>query len=135
MPHAIKTKINRRYQDIDLDMIIHPMTDDLVVRSNVDAINGSIMNILKTRKGERVFQPEFGSTIYSSLFEPMTSQTKIVLESQIENALIQFEPRISLIEIRVIPKYDENGYEVYISYVPNNDKVPAALEFFLKRLR
>lgn len=135
MPHAIKTKINRRYQDIDLDMIIHPMTDDLVVRSNVDAINGSIMNILKTRKGERVFQPEFGSTIYSSLFEPMTAQTKIVLETQIENALIQFEPRISLIEIRVIPKYDENGYEVYISYVPNNDKVPAALEFFLKRLR
>jgi phage baseplate assembly protein W len=135
MPIEIKTKINRKYQDIDMDMLVHPLTDDLIVRSNIDAINGSIMNIIKTKKGERVFQPDFGSTIYNSLFEPMNSQTRIVLEAQIENALNQHEPRININEIKVVAKPDENGYEVYISYVPNNEKTLAELEFFLKRLR
>ena len=55
--------INRRFKDIDLDMIIHPHTNDVVGRYDDDALVGSILNIIKTRKGERVFQPDFGSTI------------------------------------------------------------------------
>ena len=40
MPQPIKTEITRRYRDIDLDMIVHPLTNDIVGRNDVEAING-----------------------------------------------------------------------------------------------
>ena len=127
--------INRRFKDIDLDMIIHPHTNDVVGRYDDDALVGSILNIIKTRKGERVFQPDFGSTIYNSLFEPMSQATRISLEAQIENALHQHEPRIQVDYIGVKDDVDENRYNVTIGFTPLTGGVMREIEFFLNRLR
>ncbi|MDE0953993.1 MAG: hypothetical protein OR994_04900, partial [Candidatus Poseidoniales archaeon] len=75
MPAPIRTQRVRKYRDLDLDFLVHPMTNDIVGRTDVDAINGSIIHIVKTQRGERVFASEFGSTIYHSLFEPMITET------------------------------------------------------------
>ena len=56
MPEPIRTTRLRKYRDIDLDMLVHPMTNEVVGRSDVDAINGSIIRIIRTQRGERVFQ-------------------------------------------------------------------------------
>ena len=61
MPAPIHTKRLRKYRDLDLDMLVHPLTNDIVGRSDVDAINGSIIRIIRTQRGERVFQSAFGS--------------------------------------------------------------------------
>jgi phage baseplate assembly protein W len=127
--------INRKFKDIDLDMIIHPHTNDVVGRYDDDALVGSILNIIKTRKGERVFQPDFGSTIYNSLFEPMSASTRISLEAQIENALHQHEPRIYVDYIGVKVDVDENRYNVTIGFTPVNGGIMREIEFFLNRLR
>ena len=127
--------INRRFKDIDLDMIIHPHTNDVVGRYDDEALVGSVLNIIKTRKGERVFQPDFGSTIYNSLFEPMSQSTRISLEAQIENALHQHEPRIHVNFIEVHVDIDENRYNVTIGFTPVNGGVMREIEFFLNRLR
>jgi len=132
---AINRTINRRFKDIDLDMIIHPHTDDIVGRYGDEALVGSMLNIIKTRKGERVFQPDFGSTIYNSLFEPMSQSTRISLEAQIENALHQHEPRIQVNFIEVQVDVDENRYNVTIGFTPLNTGVMREIEFFLNRLR
>ena len=66
MPAPIHTKRLRKYRDLDLDFLVHPLTSDIVGRSDVDAINGSVINIIKTQRGARVFQSDFGSTIYLS---------------------------------------------------------------------
>jgi len=132
---AINRTINRRFKDIDLDMIIHPHTDDIVGRYGDEALVGSMLNIIKTRKGERVFQPDFGSTIYNSLFEPMSASTRISLEAQIENALHQHEPRIHVNFIEVQVDVDENRYNVTIGFTPLNTGVLREIEFFLNRLR
>jgi len=135
MPAPIKTTRIRKYRDIDLDFIVHPMTNDIVGRSDVDAINGSVINIIKTQRGERVFQSEFGSTIYHSLFEPMITETRVILEAAIEEAINLHEPRIELQGVKVTPDPDRNGYEVTIVYVPINEGTPVELDFFLNRLR
>jgi phage baseplate assembly protein W len=131
----LRRPINRRYKDIDLDMIVHPHTNDLAGRYDNDAINGSILNIIKTRKGERVFQPDFGSTIYNTLFEPFSSSTRIMLEALIENALEQHEPRIVLNWVNVSTYESRNAYNVSIGYTIVNGGGLTEIEFFLHRLR
>ena len=135
MPAPIKTKRLRKYRDLDLDMLVHPMTHDIVGRSDVDAINGSIIHIIRTQRGERVFQSSFGSTIYHSLFEPMNIETRVVLEGAIEQAIRRFEQRCELKGVVVEADPDRNGYSVSIVYVPINEGSPVTLDFFLNRLR
>lgn len=135
MPAPIRTQRVRKYRDVDLDMLVHPMTNDIVGRSDVDAINGSIIHIIRTQRGERVFQSAFGSTIYHSLFEPMSTETRVILEGAIEEAINTFEPRVDLQGVKVTADPDRNGYEVTIVYVPINEGSPISLDFFLNRLR
>jgi phage baseplate assembly protein W len=135
MPAPIKTKRLRKYRDLDLDFLVHPLTNDIVGRSDVDAINGSIIRIIRTQRGERVFQSSFGSTIYHSLFEPMNIETRVVLEGAIEQAIRRFEKRCVLKGVQVEADPDRNGYAVTIVYVPINEGSPVALDFFLNRLR
>jgi phage baseplate assembly protein W len=135
MPAPIKTIRQRKYRDLDLDMLVHPLTKDIVGRSDVDAINGSIIRIIRTQRGERVFQSAFGSTIYHSLFEPMGIETRVVLEGAIEQAIRRFEKRCKLKGVVVEADPDRNGYAVTIIYVPINEGSPVALDFFLNRLR
>jgi len=135
MPAPIRTQRVRKYRDLDLDMLVHPMTQDIVGRSDVDAINGSIIHIIRTQRGERVFQSAFGSTIYHSLFEPMITETRVILEGAIQEAINHFEPRVDLTGVQVTADPDRNGYEVTIVYVPINEGSPVTLDFFLNRLR
>ena len=135
MPAPIHTKRLRKYRDLDLDMLVHPLTKDIVARSDVDAINGSIIRIIRTHRGERVFNSDFGSTIYHSLFEPMNIETRVVLEGAIEQAIRRFEKRCDLQGVVVEADPDRNGYAVTIVYVPINEGSPVALDFFLNRLR
>ena len=135
MPAPIRTQRVRKYRDLDLDMLVHPMTQDIVGRSDVDAINGSIIHIIRTQRGERVFQSSFGSTIYHSLFEPMITETRVILEGAIQEAINHFEPRVDLTGVQVTADPDRNGYEVTIVYVPINEGSPVTLDFFLNRLR
>ena len=135
MPAPIHTKRLRKYRDLDLDMLVHPLTNDIVGRSDVDSINGSIIHIIRTQRGERVFQSAFGSTIYHSLFEPMNTETRVILEGSIEQAIRRFEPRCELKGVVVEADPDRNGYSVSIVYVPINEGSPVELDFFLNRLR
>ena len=135
MPAPIKQTRLRQYRDLDLDMLEHPMTKDIDGRRDVDAINGSIIRIIRTQRGERVFQSDFGSTIYSSLFEPMSIETRVVLENAIEQAIRRFETRCQLQGVEVEADPDRNGYSVTIFYTPINDGSPVTLDFFLNRLR
>ena len=135
MPAPIRTQRVRKYRDLDLDMLVHPMTNDIVGRSDVDAINGSIIHIIRTQRGEQVFQSAFGSTIYHSLFEPMITETRVILEGAIKEAINHFEPRVDLTGVQVTADPDRNGYEVTIVYVPINEGSPVSLDFFLNRLR
>lgn len=135
MPDLIRTKINRRYKDLDLDMIVHPMTADISARYDDAAINGSLMNIIKTKKGERAFNPTFGSNIYSYLFEPLEPIVKIDLKDEIVSVLANQEPRIVLHSVLVEINDNLDGYDITISYAPINENRIVNLEFFLNRLR
>ena len=125
----------RTWSDLDLDFTAHPVTKDIVLKRDVEAIKRSIRNLVLTNPFERPFHPEIGSGITSVLFDLVSPTTAIVLQSEIRQVITNFEPRVELIDIRVTGDIDNNGYYVTIKFQPINTPDPVTVEMFLERLR
>ncbi|SUZ79966.1 uncharacterized protein METZ01_LOCUS32820 [marine metagenome] len=125
----------RRWADLDLDFIAHPVTKDIVLKRDVEAIKRSVRNLVLTNPHERPFHPEIGSGITGILFELVSPTTAVVLQSEIRQVLTNFEPRVKLIDIRVLGDIDKNGYYVTIKFQPISTPSPVTIELFLERLR
>ena len=125
----------RRWSDLDLDFTKHPVTKDVSIKRDVEAIKRSVRNLIMTNPFERPFHPEIGSGITGLLFDNVAPTTAVVLQSEIRLVLNNFEPRIELIDIGVLGDIDKNGYYIRIKFQPINIPDPVTLEFFLERLR
>ena len=124
------------FKDINITFKKHPITNDLVVSKDASAIKQSIVNLLLTNKGERLFQPEYGSDIRSQLFEPLDYATAASIKSSILYSLSTFEPRINVLNINIFLNYADNGFNVDMTYKINGvDTPPTNVEFFLSRTR
>lgn len=66
-----------------------------------DKVRQSIRLILGTRRGERVMRPDFGAGLEDFLFEPVTTTTSALVRHRVELALVRWEPRIDVEEVRV----------------------------------
>jgi len=128
--------VSRRFKDISLSFLKHPITRDLVSISNETAISRSIRNLVLTSLGERPFQPELGSRVSRSLFELLDFGTASIIQKEIDITIKNFEPRVEINTIEVTPNYDNNGYSVLISYfIVGQPRTPVQLEFILQATR
>ena len=91
------------------------------VDTDIKLIEGNIIQILGTRKGERVMLPDFGSKILDFIFEPLDHITCALLRIEIIDAIKKWETRIVL----------DKQNTVIIPY-PNEFKVQAKLKYYLK---
>lgn len=124
-----------QFSDLDLLFTTHPTTKDLTLSLNEDAIKRSIKNLVLTKHYERPFHPEIGSNIYSMLFEPMSGLMSNFIETELFNTINNFEPRVKLNNIDVAVNYEENGYNVNISYYIKGKTDLVDMTLFLERLR
>ena len=70
------------------------------------------------------------------LFENMTIFTAQTLQRNITDVITNFEPRALLTSVEVIPRFDENQYEVIVEfYIENAPAELVDLSFTLERLR
>ena len=124
------------FKDLNITFKKHPVTNDIVVSKDASAIKQAIVNVLLTNKGERLMNPRYGSDIRRFLFEPLDYGTGFQIKSNIRDTLERFEPRISVIDIKCTPNFDDNGFDVVLQYnVRGTDDPPVAVEFFLSRTR
>ena len=124
------------FKDINITFKKHPVTNDLGVSKDASAIKQAIVNLLLTNKGERPFNYDYGSDIRSYLFEPLDFGTAQQIQSNIEYSISNWEPRIDILELNVIPNFDDNGFDVELTYVIiGSDNPPTSVEFFLTRTR
>ena len=124
------------FKDINITFKKHPVTNDLVVSRDASAIKQSIVNLLLTNRGERLFQPEYGSDIRSQLFEPLDYATAANVKRLILYSIQQFEPRIVVRTLTCRPNFDDNGFDVEMTYIITGDTAPPTnIEFFLARTR
>ena len=124
------------FKDINMTFKKHPVTDDLVVSRDASAIKQAIVNLLLTNKGEKLFNPNYGSDIRSYLFEPLDYGTTTQIIGNIKHVITKWEPRIEILNLKASPNYDDNGFDVEMVYqVIGSDQPPTDVEFFLDRTR
>ena len=110
----------------------NPLNDDLIGLKNSSAIARSIRNIVFTQPGEKFFNPDFGSRISESLFENVDDVSALAIEDEIKSSIINFEPRVNLLNTNVVPNPDDNEMNVTIEYeITGIDIPPQQLEFVL----
>ena len=109
-------RVSRSFKDISLSFVPHPVTKDLQVLKNENAIRRSVRNIVETIPTERFFNSLLGSDVRSSLFEFVDYGTASVIQSQILVAIENFEPRVDNVVVEVNPQPDQNTFEVTVIF-------------------
>ncbi len=112
---AVK-RISKAFKDISLSFEPHPVTKDITVIKNANAIKRSIRNIVQTIPGERFFNPILGSDVRSSLFEFVDFGTASVIQKEIKTAIENFEPRVYNLQVEATAIPDNNEFEVNIYF-------------------
>ena len=107
---------SRVFKDINLSFKRHPVTNDLVVIKNEDAIKKSVRNIIFTILGEKPYVPLFGTSVNNSLFELSNPLDHIRISDEISSTLLNYEPRINNIQVNVTNSPDTNEMNATIQY-------------------
>ena len=109
-------KISRAFKDISLSFTKHPVTNDVTVLKNEDAIKKSVINLCRTRINERFFNDLLGTSIEDSLFETNLDDIASFLEREITVLLKNFEPRIRLTNVIAESLVDSYELQIRIEY-------------------
>ena len=82
-----------------------------------EKIRQSIWLILSTAPGERQMRPEFGCGIHDLVFQPNTAALRGVVRARVQDALVRWEPRIDVLDVRVeTPPGAQNYLLIRIDY-------------------
>ena len=129
-------KISRAFKDISLSFTKHPVTNDVTVLKNEDAIKKSVVNLCRTRINERFFNDLLGTSIEDSLFETNLDDIASFLEKEISVLLKNFEPRITLTNVIVESLVDSYELQIRFEYEITGLQFPTQnIEFLLQPTR
>ena len=129
-------RVSKGFKDISMSFQVNPLSNDLIALKNENAIARSVRNIIFTVPGEKMFNPDFGTNITDSLFELLDETSAAAIKDQIMYSLETYEQRIRLIDVIVSPDFDNNGYDVEISYsIIGADIDPQQISFILQATR
>ena len=134
------TRISRTFKDISLSFKRHPVTNDIGVLKNADAIKRSVRNLVQTIPNERFFNSTIGSEVKNLLFENAPGfidfGTAAIIEKQIFTTIENYEPRVTNLEVNVDPRPDTNEFEVNVIFDIVGQSFPIQeFSFILKATR
>lgn len=125
---------SRGYKDFNLSFKSNPVTGDFNTLKNDEAIKQAVRNIVLTGKGEKLFQPSFGSKVRKLLFENFDPFASDSLADEITVCLLNHEPRIIVMSISVDEdRYDLNALSVYMEYQIVGQPITKNLSFILTK--
>lgn len=129
-------RISQGFKDISMTFQVNPLNYDLITLKNESAISRSIRNIVFTLPGEKFFDQDYGSRVSRSLFENVDEISASIIQDEIRNSIINYEPRVELFEVRTKPDYDNGSFDVTIVYKIIGADIPIQqLEFALQPTR
>lgn len=128
-------KVTKKYSDFDLSFLPHPVSGDITVLRDADAVKRAVRNLLFTVQYDRPMEPELGSDLRYQLFEPITPLTEKSIEISIRGAISRYEPRVTIIELQVNGQPDENGYDVSLTFAINALSTVLTINQFLEKIR
>tara|TARA_B110001454_G_scaffold30622_1_gene29921 strand:+ start:598 stop:1014 length:417 start_codon:yes stop_codon:yes gene_type:complete len=126
---------NRSWADLDLDFVKHPITKDIVRKTNVEAIKRSVRNLILTNRYDKFFHPEVDGGVTRHLFGISSAHTKHDIEIAVKTCLKNYEPRVVVDDVIVGGDLDRNGFNVSIFFTIINTPEPIEITLFLERVR
>ena len=123
------------FRDIPLNLTVHPVTGNLRVLTNAEAIKQSVKNIVLTNFYERPYNPEFGGDVLSQLFENMDPITEYNISKNIRVSLENYEPRAIVDDIITTVYDDQNALTVKIKFSVQTIPEPLEVNVLLERVR
>ena len=124
-----------RYKDLDIFFTPHPVTGDITVKTDTDAVRRSVRNIILTNKYERPFKPNFGGSLRDMLFELDTMPKIRRVKERIVKTVETFEPRVNNVSVILEESQNTNTIRCTIFYNINNSVSNQRVEFTLTRAR
>ena len=129
-------RISKAFKDISASFKVNPLTTDIIAIKNETAIARSIRNLVHTQKGEKFYRPNLGSDVTALLFENVDTLTASSIKTEIELLIKNYEPRVSLNFVSIIPNYDSGEFEAIINYnIIGIDVLPQQLSYALQPTR
>jgi phage baseplate assembly protein W len=124
------------YSDISNNFIKHPITNELVLLKNEDAVKQAFKNLILTNINERFFNPFFGSNVNNTLFDNFGPFMVEDIIKYVNLSAKQFENRVNVLNVSVTDQSDQNAISINVAFsIINNPTVPLQLNIFLKRVR
>ena len=129
-------RVSQGFKDISMTFQSNPLNDDLIAIKNENAIARSVRNIVFTTPGEKFFNQSFGSRITESLFENIDEITATIIVDEIRQSIDNYEPRVEVDDVRAFPDYENNSFDVTITYDVIGSEIPTQeLQFVLQSSR
>ena len=129
-------RVSQGFKDISMTFQSNPLNDDLIAIKNEKAIARSLRNIVFTTPGEKFFNESFGSRITESLFDNIDDITATIIVDEIRESIETYEDRVQLIDVLADPNFENNSFDVTVTYEIIGRNVPAQeLQFVLQSSR
>jgi phage baseplate assembly protein W len=127
--------LQKIYSDLDLTFKRLPVTNDVALSYDEQAVIRSVRNLLLTGFYERPFQPNLGSNLNKLLFEPADQLTSNLIESEVRDVISNFEPRVTVNTINVTISPDENSFNLSMTFFVGNNTRATTVTLLLQRSR
>jgi phage baseplate assembly protein W len=124
------------FSDFTTKFSLTPVGEQLARVTNNNSIYQALRNLIFTRPGERLFNPNFGCYLTDLLFEHNIPENLSTGETFVREAIEAYEPRVELLDVRLSPsKNNEHEVFISISFRTINNEEPNTVTFLLKRVR
>ena len=125
----------RTFVDIDASFTPNPVTGDLAIRTDDQAIKFAIRSLIMTNYFERPFHSNIGSPVGALMFDNMGPNFNSILKQSITDTINNFEPRVDVLEVKVDDSPDNNRVYISIIFKIKNTERPIEVGLTLTRTR
>jgi len=66
-----------------------------------DAIKSDLLHIVLTRKGQRLYKPDFGTDLLKYIFEPEDSMTLTAIKSEMISEVKKYLPQLRIDNVKI----------------------------------
>lgn len=129
------SRTNKTFKDIDLSFTKNPVTHDIGVKTNENAVKESVKNLILRNPFETPFHPEISCQAYNALFEQMSFLSEEILRNSIIQVLNKFEPRIQLNAVTITAYPEQHRYTATIDFTIIGNTKTTTVNISLDKIR
>jgi len=128
-------KVENTSSDLDINFDRNPLSGDVAMRRDEEAIKRALKNLILLKRNEKPFHPEIYSGIQDMLFELVDPLTVIEVKKRISDTIRNYEPRVNTAVVDVADVIDRNEIRITIRFTIKNVQRVFSTTVAVTRLR